>query len=120
MNRGHLSKEMTVHCGVFIDLCACRLWQPLPDGRMELLGDANPRVVAALLEPLRPRLEARAAPDLLTFADAASRVGLKAKTLYEWKRTGKLRREHGLRAVGRNVRIEWPVFKAYVDSGELS
>jgi hypothetical protein len=95
MNRGHLSKEMTVHCGVFIDLCACRLWQPLPDGRMELLGDANQRVVAALLE-------------------------LKAKTLYEWKRTGKLRREHGLRAVGRNVRIEWPVFKAYVDSGELS
>jgi hypothetical protein len=78
------------------------------------------RVVAALLAPLVTAKALASAADLISFAEAAQRAGLARKTLYEWKRTGKLRREHGLRAAGRSVRIEWGVFKASIDDGGLS
>ena len=105
-------------CGVYVDVYEGKLWQPLPDGKFALLGKADLRVVGALLAPLvkAPAL----LPDLISFAEAAQRAGLARKTLYEWKRTGKLRREHGLRMLGRSPRIEWPVFKACIDNGGLS
>ena len=71
--------------------------------------------------PAAERLPARPAePWLVTLEEAARRVGLARKTLYEWKRTGKLRREHGLRMLGpRAPRLEWAVFKDCIDKGEL-
>lgn len=104
-------------CGVVVDLCSCKLWEPLPDGQFRLLGDADRRAVVALVEPL---LESRSAADLLTLEQAARRAGLARKTFYEWKRKGKLRREHGLLMVGRSPRLEWAIFKACIDRGELS
>jgi len=107
-------------CGVYVDVCEGKLWQPLPDGKFALLGKADLRVVGALLAPLVKAPAVLPAPDLIGFAEAAQRSGLKRKTLYEWKRTGKLRREHGLRMLGRSPRIEWSVFKACIDNGGLS
>jgi hypothetical protein len=108
-------------CGIYVDLCAGKLWSPRPNGGFELFGDAHPRAIAALIEPLLPRVASLpTASKLVTFAETARLACLSPKTLYEWKRTGKLRREHGLRVVGRNVRIEWSVFKAAIDGGELS
>jgi hypothetical protein len=103
-------------CGVYLDLCSCRLWEPTPDGKFKLLGNADPRAIFALLEPIIGTLpNAEEAPRngnhderseslLVTFAEAARRCGLARKTLYEWKRMGKLRRQHGLRMLGRSTR----------------
>jgi hypothetical protein len=107
-------------CGVYLDACEGKLWQSLPDGKLALLGKADLRVVAALMAPLVKASSVAPTPDLISFAEAAQRAGLARKTLYEWKRTGKLRREHGLRMLGRSPRIEWPVFKACIDNGGLS
>ena len=116
-------------CSVYIDACTGRLWMPLAEGGFKLLGKADPRAVYALLEPiLQPLLSAYPTPvgarsnasELLTFAAAAQRCGIARKTLYEWKRTGKLRREHGLVMLGRSPHLEWGTFKASIDKGELS
>ena len=107
-------------CGVFVDACEGKLWHPLPDGKFELLGKADLRVVADLFAPLLKSPTPLSVPGLISFREAAQRAGLARKTLYEWKRTGKLRREHGLHMLGRSPRIEWPVFKACVENGGLS
>ncbi|MGH7778727.1 MAG: helix-turn-helix domain-containing protein [Candidatus Binataceae bacterium] len=57
---------------------------------------------------------------LISFEEAAARLSMSRKTLYEWKRNGKLRREHGLRVVGSAVRIDWSAFKACIEKGGLS
>jgi hypothetical protein len=106
-------------CGVFVDACEGRLWQPLPDGKFELLGKADLRIVAALFEPFL-KFSMPEPRGLISFAEAAQRAGIARKTLYEWKRTGKLRREHGLRMLGKSPRIEWPAFKACYENGGLS
>ncbi len=111
-------------CGVFIDLCTGRLWRPLRDSMFEPLGSADTRAVAAMLEPmLRTLRDARAAlpsaRQLLTFAEAANRIGLAPKTLYEWKRIGKLRHEDGLRRVNGALRIDWTVLSKCIEKGGL-
>ena len=52
--------------------------------------------------------------------ETAKRCGLRPKTLYEWKRLGKLRAEHGLRLIGRKVMLEWLIFKACLDRDEFA
>jgi hypothetical protein len=90
------------------------------DGKLELLGHADQRLITALLSPLLKSLRPSSTPDLLSLAEVAARTGFARKTLYEWKRTGKLRREHGLRTVNGTPRIDWQLFKASLDKGELS
>ena len=73
--------------------------------------------MAILFAPLLRSPASASASELISFGEAALRASLARKTLYEWKRTGKLRREHGLCMVARSPRIEWSVFKARIDNG---
>jgi hypothetical protein len=128
----HITEPPNPNCGVFVDLCTWRLWEPLSDGKFKFLGNAEPDAILALLRPIigplfngaqAPRNRKRTlsnAGELVTFAEAAQRCGFARKTLYEWKRTGKLRREHGLRMLGRSPRLHWVRFQGCVERGELS
>jgi hypothetical protein len=114
-------------CGVYIDACSFGFWHFLPDGTFQTLGKADARIVRTLLQDLlQPAAKSNANSSnsqskLLTFRQAEPIVGLSRKTLYEWKRTGKLRREHGLRMVGpRSPRLEIEVFERAIANGELS
>lgn len=108
-------------CGVFLDLCGFGLWRPKPGGCFELLGEADHALVKAEVESrlglhtTQSNSQSSQLDGLLTFAEAARRVGLARKTLYEWKRTGKLRREHGLRVLGRFPRLDWRIFKDCIE-----
>jgi hypothetical protein len=100
-------------CPLLIEACAGRLLRPLRDDfEYELMGNIEDFQEEATRDGLDEHL--------IDFREAARRTGLARKTLYEWKRTGKLRREHGLRMVGRSPRLEWAIFKACIDGGELS
>jgi hypothetical protein len=118
-------------CGVVLDLCGFGIWRVPRGSRLELLGEADSFLVKAEVES---RLNLRTASSqsasmadgvdslssqLATFEEAARRVGLSRKTLYEWKRTGKLRREHGLRMLGRSPRLVWSIFKDCIEKGEF-
>ena len=104
-------------CGVYVDLCDFKLWRPLPDGRLEPLGQSDVRIVRKILADFadsQPVIQS-----LIDFAEAARLIGVSRKTLYEKKRTGKLRREQGLRMVGRLPRLDKQVFFEAVRKGEL-
>jgi hypothetical protein len=120
-SNSHTVEHLEPSCGVFVDLCAGRLWRPLPDGNFEPLGDADKRLVVVLLERMvGSKAKARTEPELLAFEQVETLTSIKRKTLYEWKRTGKLRREHGLRMIGRLPRIDWSAFKSCIEKGGLS
>jgi hypothetical protein len=71
------------------------------------LGKADLRLVAALFAPLLKSLASASASELISFGEAVLRASLARKTLYEWKRTGKLRRAHGRPlAAHRMVRLQ--------------
>lgn len=63
---------------------------------------------------------AEAIPVFATIEQAARLCGFKAKTFYNWIAEEKLRAEHGLRRFGREYRIDWKMFKAAVDRGEVA
>jgi hypothetical protein len=114
------STRLELPCRVFVDLCEGKLWLPDSTARLTPLGDAHPHILAEILRSIATYPAASERTELLSFRDAAVRAGIAHKTLYEWKRKGKLRHEHGLRMLGRSPRIEWNLFKAALDSGGLS
>jgi len=111
--KGESSKKRFIEwdgsCPV-LDICNQRFLR-VPRGRLELIGKVDELVGTSAVTDDDP---------WLTFEEAAGRIGLARKTLYEWKRTGRLRREHGLRMVGRSPRIDWHVFKPYIEQGGIS
>jgi len=55
----------------------------------------------------------------LTLREVADLIGYSRWTLYHWIREGRLTPDHGLRRIGRSVRVEWSVFKAAWYRGDL-
>lgn len=52
--------------------------------------------------------------------EAAKFLGLTAGTLYNWKCSGKLSSQHGLRKIGRRVMFDLEELKEAVDRGDLA
>jgi Helix-turn-helix domain len=56
----------------------------------------------------------------VSVAEAAKLLGMKPKTLRNWKALGKLSTRHGLRKIGRRVMFDTEELKNAVDQGELA
>lgn len=95
-------------CPYLIAACNGDVLRPLPGSRF---------VRVCKVEQLDSYAEREA---LVTVAEAARRIGLKPKTLYNCIEAGRIRREHGLLAWGKRWRIEWAVFKACFDTGAFA
>lgn len=52
--------------------------------------------------------------------EAAKVLGMKPKTLRNWKALGKLSAKHGLRKIGRRVMFDTEELKNAVDQGDLA
>jgi excisionase family DNA binding protein len=56
----------------------------------------------------------------ISIVEAAKLLGVKPKTLRNWKALGKLSAKHGLRKIGRRVMFDTEELKNAVDQGELA
>jgi hypothetical protein len=56
----------------------------------------------------------------ISLVEASRLLGLRPKTLRNWKWAGKLTPKHGLRKVGSRVKFDIDQLKAAVDSGDLA
>jgi hypothetical protein len=81
----------------------------LPGARFERVADLGKVFAGAGDTPL-----------FVSVAEAARRCNLKPKTLYNWIEKGCLGQEHGVRNICGTYRIDWPLFKAWIDRGELA
>lgn len=104
----HTPEIVNTSCPYVIDYCGGFVLRPLPGSRFER--------VCTVVE-----FEALANREILvSVAEAARRSGFKAKTIYCWIESQKLRNEHGLRTIGKRHRIEWSIFKACLDRGDFA
>jgi hypothetical protein len=100
---------------VLIDPCGARVFRARKGTKLWQIGDGD-RILDVLAEgaqSLELNRTADAAQDapLITFAEAARRSGLSAKTLYNWKAAGKLGAEQGLVTVASRPRVAWSKFR---------
>ncbi len=58
-------------------------------------------------------------PGFLTAEQCAARLQMSRWTIYHWISDGKLDVAKGLRRVGRRRLIDWNVFKAAIERGDL-
>ncbi len=89
----HEGERLGPPCGVLMDLCALKLWQTQPDGKLVPLGDADTRIAAAMLAPL---FGSKAQPlvgsgedgaEWLTAEQAAPLMGVTPQYLYRrWRK----------------------------------
>jgi hypothetical protein len=54
-------------CGVYVDLCQGKLWQPMADGQLTLLGNTDSLLIASLLNPLLSRSANESSAELNQF-----------------------------------------------------
>lgn len=101
------SKTVKCSCEVLYDPCTKALIRPLRNTEFELICHRND-------------LPGDDDWELISIAQAAALCGLKAKTLYEWKRLGRLRAEHGVRIVGSRVMIQRAIFRECLNRGEFA
>jgi hypothetical protein len=102
----HSVRIVNSNC-LLVDCCAGVVLKPLPSARFKYICDVD--TIGAVAND-------RA---LVTVPTAAANLGFKAKTLYNWIESEKLRQEHGLRHFGKRWRIDWAVFKECCDRGEF-
>ncbi len=97
-------------CAVVVDFCTGDILEPLPGARFRRMGRIDNLEKFAKGEDL-----------VISVDEAARRIGCKRKTLYNWIESDppKLTEKQGLRPMGKRWRIDWAIFRACFDRGEI-
>ncbi len=97
-------------CAFVVDFCSGEILEPLPGARFRRMGR---------LDNLEQFVKGEGL--VISVEEAARRIDCKRKTLYNWIESDppKLTEKHGLRRVGNRCKIDWTIFKACFDRGEI-
>jgi excisionase family DNA binding protein len=90
---------VNTNCPYVVEFCTGRILKPLASARFEVVGNIA-------------TFDREAEENLISVAEAASRLRLKPKTLYCWIEKGRLQDRQGLRTLGTRHRIDWSVLEA--------